>query len=96
MERLSPTKKKSTDSCPAEEFSFDTPLFHIDVHGKKDRSWNTDIDLGVKAIRENFDPADKDSVVKPLIETFARKLNKLFEGVVLNGFPVVCNPAGEL
>jgi len=28
------------------------PLLHIDIHGKKDRVWNTDIDLGVKAIRE--------------------------------------------
>jgi len=66
------------------------------VHGKKDRSWNTDIDLGVKAIRENMEIADKDTLVKPIIETFTRKLNQVFEGVMLNGYPVVCNPAGEL
>ena len=34
------------------------PLLHIDIHGKKDRKTNSDIDLGVKAISESFAPPD--------------------------------------
>ena len=34
------------------------PLFHIDIHGKKDRSYNSDIDLGILAMKENFLPED--------------------------------------
>jgi hypothetical protein len=36
----------------------DLPLLHIDIHGKKDRKNNSDIDLGVKAICESFAPED--------------------------------------
>jgi hypothetical protein len=31
-----------------------TPLFHLDLHGKKDRKHNMDIDIGTKALREDF------------------------------------------
>lgn len=69
---------------------------HIDIHGKRDRKLNTDIDLGVKALREVFTLDDQESLVKPLIKTFSRKVTKLFANMTLNGHPIVCNPNGEL
>lgn len=39
-----------------------TPLFHIDIHGKKDKETNMSIDLGIKALKKTFDPADNDFV----------------------------------
>jgi hypothetical protein len=30
------------------------PLFHLDIHGKKDRKHNMDIDIGTRALREDF------------------------------------------
>ena len=35
-----------------------TPLFHLDIHGKKDRKHNMDIDLGTRAMREDFKVED--------------------------------------
>lgn len=34
------------------------PLLHIDIHGKKDRKINSEIDLGVKAVVEGFSLQD--------------------------------------
>jgi len=31
-----------------------TPLFHLDIHGKKDRKHNMDIDIGTRALREDI------------------------------------------
>jgi len=33
-------------------------MLHLDIHGKKDRKNNSDIDLGVKAICESFAQED--------------------------------------
>jgi hypothetical protein len=71
-------------------------MFHIDLHGKKDRPNNSDIDLGVKAIKEYFAEEDQKTLVSPLIKKLTKKMNKVFSSVKLNGFRVVCNPAGEL
>jgi len=30
------------------------PLLHLDIHGKKDRKTNMDIDLGTRALKEDF------------------------------------------
>jgi len=30
------------------------PLFHIDIHGKKNRKNNADLDLGTMPMEENF------------------------------------------
>ena len=35
------------------------PVLHLDIHGKKDRKMNSDIDLGVKALAEGFDETDQ-------------------------------------
>jgi hypothetical protein len=35
-----------------------TPLFHLDIHGKKDRKTNMEIDLGTRAMKEDFKAED--------------------------------------
>jgi hypothetical protein len=54
------------------------PLFHLDIHGKKDRSTNTDIDLGTRALLETFVKSDQEMLVYPLIKTMTAKMNKVF------------------
>jgi hypothetical protein len=71
-------------------------MLHIDMHGKKDRANNSDIDLGVKSIKEHFLEEDQKNLVGPLIKKLTSKMNKVFNPVKLNGFRVICNPAGEL
>ena len=71
------------------------PLFHLDLHGKKDRKKNSDIDLGVKAILEGFKYNDR-IMVDTIIRKLSQKLNKVFSATKLNGHQVVCNPHGEL
>jgi hypothetical protein len=68
------------------------PLLHLDIHGKKDRANNSDIDLGITAISESFSYEDQTSLVRPLIKKLSSKLSKVFSHVKLNGHKVVCNP----
>ena len=55
-----------------------------------------EIDLGTKALKENFVSADQEELTSSLITTFTRKINDIFAGVVIKGQPVVCNSDGEL
>jgi len=71
-------------------------MLHIDIHGKKDRKTNSDIDLGVKAICESFAPEDQVRLVQPLIKKLSKKMTAIFARDKINGFKVMCNPEGEL
>lgn len=55
-----------------------------------------DIDIGTKAIREDFCKDDQDVLVRPLIRTFSQKLNDVFQGLEIKGHKVQGNPEGEL
>jgi len=55
-----------------------------------------DIDLGTRAMREDFKPEDQENLVEPLISSFAQKMTEIFEKVELKNMQVVCNPQGEL
>jgi len=55
-----------------------------------------DIDLGTRAMREDFKPEDQESLVEPLISSFAQKMTEIFENIELKNMQVVCNPQGEL
>jgi len=55
-----------------------------------------DIDLGTRAMREDFKSEDQESLVEPLISSFAQKMTEIFEKVELKNMQVVCNPQGEL
>ena len=59
------------------------PLFHLDIHGKKDRKMNRDIDLGTKAMIEDSHPDDQVIFVTPLIHKLQQEINRVFNGVVL-------------
>ena len=72
------------------------PLFHLDIHGKKDRKHNMEIDIGTRAIREDHVKDDQETFVRPLIRTFTQKLNDVFQGLDIKGHKVVGNPEGEL
>lgn len=72
------------------------PLFHIDIHGKKDRKYNMDIDIGTKAIREDFHQRDQDTLVKSLIRQITSRINDVFSNKEIKGFRVKGNPEGEL
>ena len=72
------------------------PLFHLDIHGKKDRKYNMEIDLGTRAIRDDYHKDDQSGFVQSLVKIFTYKLNNVFQGTEIKGFPVICNPDGEL
>jgi hypothetical protein len=53
----------------------------LDIHGKKDRKTNMDIDLGTRAMREDFKQEDQEGLVQSLIQGFAERINNLFHEV---------------
>jgi hypothetical protein len=65
-------------------------LLHVDIHGRTDTyTKNSDIELGVKPMKLSTYPEHK-KILDPLVTTFEEKMNKVFSGVELNGFPVKC------
>lgn len=55
-----------------------------------------DIDLGTRAMREDFKLEDQEGLVQSLIQGFAERINNLFHEVEIKNMAVVCNPEGEL
>lgn len=55
-----------------------------------------DIDLGTRAMKEDFKEEDQESFVQGLITGFTEKMNEVFKDVEIKGFKVLCNPDGEL
>jgi hypothetical protein len=55
-----------------------------------------DIDIGTRALREDFSQEEQESFVRPLVKGFTENLSQVFKGMVVKGHPVVCNPQGEL
>lgn len=55
-----------------------------------------DIDLGTRAMKEDFKAEDQEAFVQGLITGFTEKMNEVFKEVEIKGFKVVCNPDGEL
>ena len=55
-----------------------------------------DIDIGTRALTEDFCPEDQVTLVQSLIQGFAQKMNEVFKDVEIKGFKVNCNPEGEL
>ena len=55
-----------------------------------------DIDLGNRALRDDFHKDDQQIFVTGLVRGFTSRFNELFQGLEIKGFPVRCNPDGEL
>lgn len=55
-----------------------------------------EIDLGTRAIRDDYHKDDQAEFVMSLVRSFTHKLNSVFQGIEIKGFPVLCNPDGEL
>lgn len=55
-----------------------------------------EIDIGTRAIREDFQDEDKETLVHSIIRNFTYKMNEVFKNIEIKGFPVVSNPDGEL
>ena len=55
-----------------------------------------DIDVGTKALREDFSEQDQNTLVNNLIHGFTSKMSEVFKDLTVKGHPVVCNPNGEL
>ena len=55
-----------------------------------------DIDLGTRALKDDFKPEDQDSIISHLIDGFAQRMTDIFQGVEIKGMNVHCNPDGEL
>ena len=54
------------------------------------------MDLGTKALKEDFSDNDQDTLVKKVIVHLTNQINITFERIVINGFNTICNPDGEL
>lgn len=55
-----------------------------------------DIDLGTRAVREDFCQEDQTPLVEKMIKGFTSKMNEVFKDVEIKTFKVSCNPDGEL
>ncbi len=55
-----------------------------------------DIDIGTRALKEDFCPEDQEPFVKKLVSGFTEKMQEIFKDVEIKGFKVNCNPDGEL
>lgn len=55
-----------------------------------------DIDIGTRALKEDFNPEDQEPFVKKLVLGFTEKMQDIFKEVEIKGFKVNCNPEGEL
>jgi hypothetical protein len=44
-----------------------------------------DIDIGTRALKEDFKLEDQDSLVQNLIRGFTKKMSDIFEGVEIKG-----------
>jgi len=68
------------------------PLFHIDIHGKKNRKNNADLDLGTMPMEENF--WDKELWFN-LTEELKKGFDKAFKGIKIRKFKpkCECNPS---
>lgn len=51
-----------------------------------------DIDIGTRALKEDFKLEDQDSLVQNLIRGFTKKMSDIFEEVEIKGHKVNCNP----
>ena len=50
------------------------PMFHIDVHGKKDRKKNLDLDIGMGPMEEHWDEDGMEQLKEHLEEAFTKKV----------------------
>lgn len=55
-----------------------------------------EIDIGTRALREDFCTEDQEAIVDELVDGFTERMTEVFEGVEIKGFKVSCNPEGEL
>ena len=73
-----------------------SPMWHIDIHGKKDRQHDGDIDMGSEALRVYASADEYVRFVKPMVQFLEKHLNKLFYGKMIKVYPVKVNPDAQL
>ena len=64
------------------------PLFHVDIHGKKDSQDSCEIDVGTRSIKRAW---GKTSLRKNLIDFFDGEGSKKLEGINFRGLPCKFN-----
>lgn len=63
---------------------------HIDIHGRTDTYIkNSDIELGTMPMKRSKLKHHR-AIINSLVPTFEEKMNKVFVGQELNGYPVRC------
>ena len=60
----------------------ETPIMHVDVHGKKNREKDCHIDVGIASIRHHW---GKDIILK-YFDSYFQKLSSIFEGIKFRDF----------
>lgn len=65
------------------------PLWHIDIHGKKDRPKNRKIDVGILTTLELWaENHSKTGFLVDFKKSILKNLSQAFEGVTVNSFKV--------